>query len=335
MGALAQSDVFGRSDPPPARIKSPPRSATPPMTSYPMANESYTPDRGPRPPPFASFKQSPTHGEHATFATPAKKLFHDNHLREAAPFRQSSDAIDNRQTDIPPSSPNGDAAKPNVVGLREHLATSPPPLYSDPAANGPNGAARGLVTPLVSRHQPRLVPPSTAHVPSQYMNFSSPAPFWKFVDLPSTPAKQPLDLSPIKMKREREDDEKEVEDENEMETEPVQPSSPPIIDHDRDQEDDEDDEDNEGENGEGNDQNEDQDHDMTPDSPTRTLSRPVSRAHLPPPGHQRSREPSAGKVQNIVSANAAHAANGGMVRGASLKRGFEEEEEEGGFDLAK
>jgi hypothetical protein len=141
------------------------------------------------------------------------------------------------------------------------------------------------------------------------MNFSSPAPFWKYVDLPSTPAKQPLDVSPIKLKRE--DGDKEADDENE----PVQPSSPPIIDNHSQEPEDQDCGDNE----------DDKDEDMTPDSPTRTMSRPASRAHLP--GPQRSRSNS--------NANALGASsNGGMVRGASLGS-FEEVEEEGGFDLAK
>lgn len=310
MGILGNGDVFGKQDVGPARVKSPPRSATPPLTSYPMANESYTPDRGPRPQnPFGGYKQSPTQVDLAKFATPAKKLFQDGNTSGAGAFHQSSEALDHRQIDNQPSSPNVDPSKQTVLGMQAHSANSPPTLYSDNAASNINGGPRGLVTPLVSRHAPRLAPPSTAQVPSQYMNFSSPAPFWKYIDLPSTPARQPLDLSPIKLKT-------EVNKDADDEQEPVQPSSPPIIE-DRSQEPEEQD----------GDENEDEkEDDMTPDSPSRTVSRPVSRAHLP--GSQRSRSNS--NVNSFGSANV----NGGMVRGASLGS-FEEVEEEGAFDLAK
>lgn len=310
VGVLGQGDIFGKHEPGHARIKSPPRSATPPLTSYPMANESYTPDRGPRPHHSIGFKQSPTQGEQAILVTPAKRLFQDGNVGGPPPFHQSSEVLDTR-INHEPSSPNVDPAKPSVVGLRDHSANSPPTLYSDTAVNNANGGPRGLVTPLVSRHAPRLAPPSTAQVPSQYMNFSSPAPFWKYVDLPSTPAKQPLDLSPIKLKRE---DDKDGDDEQD----PAQPSSPPILE-DRSQE---------PEEHDGDDNDDEKDEDMTPDSPSRTVSRPVSRAHLPGPGSQRSRSNS--NVNGFGSVTA----NGGMVRGASLGS-FDDAGEEGGFDLTK
>lgn len=301
--AIGQGDIFTKQEQHAhARVKSPPRSATPPLTSYPMANESYTPDRGPRPNhPFGNFKQSPSQTQDIKFATPAKRLFQDDHPKGSAPFHQSSEVLESRQIDEQTSSPN---VKPNVAGLRDHSANSPPTLYSDPATHNANGASRGLVTPLVSRHAPRLAPPSTAQVPSQYMNFSSPAPFWKYVDLPSTPAKQPLDLSPIKLKQEGEDIKEDI-----------QPSSPPMIRDDSQEREDQDENSIEKE----------EEEDMTPESPTRTVSRPASRAHLPAPGSQRSRSNS--NVNSFV-------ANGGMVRGTSLSA-FDEAEEEGGFDLAK
>lgn len=57
-----------------------------------------------------------------------------------------------------------------------------------------------FVTPAPPRVHPRLAPPSTAQRPSQHMPTSSPAPFWKYADIGSTPMR-PLgsyDLSPIK-----------------------------------------------------------------------------------------------------------------------------------------
>jgi hypothetical protein len=133
------------------------------------------------------------------------------------------------------------------------------------------------------------------------------------------------------MKRE-EDADKEASDE----PEPAQPSSPPIIGHhsEEPEDDQEDVADNENDNDNDNDKDEDM-ADMTPDSPTRTVSRPVSRAHLPggPTGMQRSRSGSQ-HVPNAASGMAVNA-NGGMVRGASLGSFTEEMDDEGGFDLAK
>lgn len=284
------------------RIKSPPGSATPPLSSVPMATESYTPERGPR--PYGRvLKESPDLREHH-FVTPAKRLVYGN----------EDPGIKYIKTDDPGqhliSSPAG---KANLIGLKGEVANSPPTLYSDATSNinGSHDASRAnpaLVTPLVTRYAPRLAPPSTAQVPSQYMNFSSPAPFWKFVDLPSTPAKHPLDLSPIKLQPA--DDKDGVED-------TAQPSSPPMLP--------DDDKDNSAEVEE--DTKVDEEEDVGPESPSRTVSRPVSRRDIGPP--QRSRSNS--NVNGFGPAG-----SGGMVRGASLTS-FEEEPdgEEESFDLSK
>ncbi|KAI1824797.1 fork head domain-containing protein [Xylaria intraflava] len=58
-----------------------------------------------------------------------------------------------------------------------------------------------FVTPAPQRLHPRLAPPSTAQRPSQHMPTSSPAPFWKYIDIHSTPLKAPYDVSPIKPSR--------------------------------------------------------------------------------------------------------------------------------------
>lgn len=44
-----------------------------------------------------------------------------------------------------------------------------------------------FVTPAPPRVHPKLAPPSTAQRPSQHMPTSSPAPFWRFIDIASTP----------------------------------------------------------------------------------------------------------------------------------------------------
>ena len=57
---------------------------------------------------------------------------------------------------------------------------------------------RPMITPAPRRQLVHLGPPSTAQVPSTFLPQSSPAPFWKYVDFGSTPAKPVPDLSPIK-----------------------------------------------------------------------------------------------------------------------------------------
>lgn len=57
--------------------------------------------------------------------------------------------------------------------------------------------SNSFVTPAPLRVHPRLAPPSTAQRPSQHMPTSSPAPFWKYADFGSTPART-WDVSPIK-----------------------------------------------------------------------------------------------------------------------------------------
>lgn len=288
------------------RVKSPPRSATPPLSSVPMANESYTPDRGPRQ-PYGGFKQSPTVRDQHRFVTPAKRLVYGQDGGREPTYIKTDEH--SRQLE---SSPVVDPAKSGVSGLKGEAANSPPTLYSDAAStrDGNHDTGRmnqALFTPMVTRRAPILAPPSTAQMPSQYMSFSSPAPFWKFVDLPSTPAKGPLELSPIKLQRP--DGKDEIED-------PAQPSSPPIL-NDEDRDDDAEPEDQEGEDNKA-----EEDEDVGPESPSRTVSRPVSRREI---GSQRSRSNS--NVNGFA---------GGMVRGVSLTS-FEEEPEgeEESYDLSK
>lgn len=74
----------------------------------------------------------------------------------------------------------------------DNLARSPPTLSS---SYQPDDAA-SFITPAPLRVHPRLAPPSTAQRPSQHMPTSSPAPFWRYADINSTPLK--FNMSPSK-----------------------------------------------------------------------------------------------------------------------------------------
>ncbi|KAL7626932.1 transcription factor [Parahypoxylon ruwenzoriense] len=80
-------------------------------------------------------------------------------------------------------------------GPADALPHSPPTLSSSYIQD--EGAS--FVTPAPHRVHPRLAPPSTAQRPSQHMPTSSPAPFWKYADINSTPLKsRQYDESPSK-----------------------------------------------------------------------------------------------------------------------------------------
>lgn len=85
---------------------------------------------------------------------------------------------------------------PSAKSTLNHLtavanaAGSPPSLYiNDDGRIGP------LDTPFPVRSSQKLAPPSTLQRPSAFMEFSSPAPFWKFG---STPLRPLADISPLK-----------------------------------------------------------------------------------------------------------------------------------------
>ena len=285
-----------------SRVKSPP-TASPPLSSVPMATESYTPDRGPRPHGGSNIR------DQHHFVTPAKRLVYGNDA-EREPIYAKNDSGRHLE-----SSPAVDPVKRNMSGLQGSAANSPPALYSDTPAihsNSNYDAGRtnhALYTPLVTRHAPRLAPPSTAHLPSQYVNFSSPAGFWKYIDLPSTPAKGGLELSPLKLPRPDEKDGEENEDNDDL----AQPSSPPILNDQADVED---------EDMEDDKKLDDDEEEAGSESPSRTVSRPVSRREIT---SQRSNS-------NVNAFNL----GGGMVRGASLASFDEEPEaEEESYDLSK
>lgn len=81
-----------------------------------------------------------------------------------------------------------------TYGLSDNIAGSPPVLSSSYYDDGPSS----MITPAPQRQQPQLPPPSTAQIPSKFMPMSSPAQFWKFADIGSTPARPVPDMSPLK-----------------------------------------------------------------------------------------------------------------------------------------
>ncbi|KAI0480498.1 hypothetical protein GGR56DRAFT_626331 [Xylariaceae sp. FL0804] len=75
------------------------------------------------------------------------------------------------------------------------LPRSPPTLSSSYL----HDEGTSFATPAPHKVNLRLAPPSTAQRPSQNMPISSPAPFWKFAEVNSTPLKlEQFDMSPLK-----------------------------------------------------------------------------------------------------------------------------------------
>ncbi|OJJ60933.1 hypothetical protein ASPSYDRAFT_147363 [Aspergillus sydowii CBS 593.65] len=150
--------------------KSPPVSS-PSFSSFPVAPvEAYTPERGSRA------------GRNGAIEPPS--------LRPPNP----------RDYDATSPLPNRSATKQSATGLSrayglsDNATRSPPVLSSSYYDDAPSS----MITPAPQRHQPRLPPPSTAQVPSKFMPMSSPAQFWKFADIGSTPARPVADMSPLK-----------------------------------------------------------------------------------------------------------------------------------------
>ncbi|EME48508.1 hypothetical protein DOTSEDRAFT_67520 [Dothistroma septosporum NZE10] len=138
---------------------------TPPLNTYhpayPTTTEAYTPDRGPR---------------NATNRHPNSSVglgIEGNALADYDYPRRSTPR-------------NGLNAIANAAG-------SPPALYvNDDARAGP------LDTPFPLRASQRLAPPSTLRRPSDFIQFSSPAPFWKMDGLVGSTPFKPFDVSPLK-----------------------------------------------------------------------------------------------------------------------------------------
>ncbi|KAF2666869.1 hypothetical protein BT63DRAFT_427279 [Microthyrium microscopicum] len=220
------------------------RSITPPLSSYPVATESYTPDRGPQ----ASFLTSgPLAPLPVTNTPPTGPMS----LTPSLDRSGSDRGVGN--------TPGQNRMPPN--GMNTASFNSPPTLaMGNTPFEGPPGTH--LFTPLPVKSRPLAAVQSTCKAPSFYAKdlFSSPAPFWKFANVGSTPARLP-ELSPFKAENQGDDTTSPIkisaeaepaqDKENDKIDEDVQPSSPPLV--------------TAGSN----------DNDV---SPTRTVSRPVSRS---------------------------------------------------------
>jgi hypothetical protein len=98
------------------------------------------------------------------------------------------------QSPLPTRTQKNHGPSSRTFGLSDNATGSPPVLSSSYYDEGPSS----MITPAPQRQQPRLPPPSTAQIPSKFMPMSSPAQFWKFADIGSTPARPVPDMSPLK-----------------------------------------------------------------------------------------------------------------------------------------
>ncbi|PWY92347.1 hypothetical protein BO70DRAFT_7746 [Aspergillus heteromorphus CBS 117.55] len=153
-----------------AAKKSPPVSS-PGFSSFPVAPvEAYTPERGSR-----AIRNGAA--EHL-------RLPHARDYEEPSPLPTRSAT----------KNPGNGTSLSRSYGLSDAAVGSPPVLSSSYYDEGPSS----MITPAPQRQQPRLPPPSTAQIPSKFMPMSSPAQFWKFADIGSTPARPVPDMSPLK-----------------------------------------------------------------------------------------------------------------------------------------
>ena len=144
---------------------------------------------------FAAGKPSPqtaSPGYHSFSVAPVEAYTPDRGSRIGLGLNGSG----RRDYEEPSPLPNGprSSAQTRAYGLSDNVAGSPPVLSSSYY----DDAASSMITPAPLRQQPRLAPPSTAQIPSKFMPMSSPAQFWKFADIGSTPAKPMPDMSPLK-----------------------------------------------------------------------------------------------------------------------------------------
>ncbi|KAK4252389.1 fork-head transcriptional regulator 2 [Corynascus novoguineensis] len=120
----------------------------------------------------------------------------DSHLTPVRPIRKPLPDEAGAGTDDSPLPRARKANTSSALGLVENAPGSPTLTSSYLQDDGAS-----FVTPAPHRVHPKLAPPSTAQRPSQHMPTSSPAPFWKYADIGSTPLKPvnaPFDLSPSK-----------------------------------------------------------------------------------------------------------------------------------------
>ncbi|KAI1971681.1 transcription factor [Ophidiomyces ophidiicola] len=137
--------------------------------------------------PAARPSQATSPGYHSFSVAPIEAFTPDRGSRAG----RRPDMHNPAETPLPVRPRNGEGTR--AIGLSDNVTGSPPVLSSSYY----DDAASSMITPAPLRQQPRLAPPSTAQVPSRFMPMSSPAQFWKFADIGSTPAR-PNDISPLK-----------------------------------------------------------------------------------------------------------------------------------------
>ncbi|KAJ5467722.1 Winged helix-turn-helix transcription repressor DNA-binding [Penicillium sp. IBT 31633x] len=158
--------------------KSPPVSS-PGFSSFPVAPvEAYTPERGSR------------LGRGLGSDHPLRHM-NPRDYEEPSPLPSRSHHHNSSMSTQAQHSSNKLA---RAYGMSDNVTGSPPVLSSSYYNEEPSS----MITPAPQRQQPRLPPPSTAQIPSKFMPMSSPAQFWKFADIGSTPARPPPDMSPLK-----------------------------------------------------------------------------------------------------------------------------------------
>ncbi|KAJ5103425.1 hypothetical protein N7532_003954 [Penicillium argentinense] len=156
--------------------KSPPVSS-PGFSSFPVAPvEAYTPERGSRAGRGVGSDHPLRHMNPRDYEEPSPLPARNHSQVNASQAQNSSNNLS------------------RAYGLSDQAAGSPPVLSSSYYDDGPSS----MITPAPQRQQPRLPPPSTAQIPSKFMPMSSPAQFWKFADIGSTPARPVPDMSPLK-----------------------------------------------------------------------------------------------------------------------------------------
>lgn len=161
-------------------IRNPPSSAngvkrrddegTPPLPHFqppfPRSNEAFTPDRGSRRRNADGSNMGLGINDSTVDAAGQEAAYNLDYLR---------------------STPrNGLTAAANAAG-------SPPALYVNE-----EGRVGPMDTPFPLRPTARLAPPSTLRRPSDFIQFSSPAPFWKMEGLVGSTPFKPYDMSPLK-----------------------------------------------------------------------------------------------------------------------------------------
>ncbi|KAI5305894.1 transcription factor, partial [Ascosphaera atra] len=129
---------------------------------------------------YARHSQPPPYGLNsaASALRSPPTLGYPYHDRERDARERSARDRDTLPPILEPTSNGVNGLKP---AQEPNLAAAANTTIHDPASQTLTSTPGPFITPAPRRmQQPKLAPPSTAHVPSKYMPLSSPAQFWKF-----------------------------------------------------------------------------------------------------------------------------------------------------------